>query len=78
MKRQKAAALRTREISRGREGGREGVQNRGKDGETEERRGGTELQCVGRCFLCHCSPILSPENVTLPLGGSAPRRDSSV
>lgn len=30
------------------------------------------------CFLCRCSPILSPENVTLPLGGSAPRRDSSV
>lgn len=54
--------------------------NRGKNGGVEERREAMVLwhACGGWCFLCHCSPILSPENVTLPLGGSAPRRDSSV
>lgn len=42
------------------------------------RDGGEGREGGGGCFLCHCGPILSPENVTLPLGGSAPRRDSSV
>ncbi len=92
MKRQTAAtaALRTREISRE----RKGVWNTGDREMEEERRHRTavcvcvrESMCVfaeggggwrGWCFLCHRSPILSPENVTLPLGGSAPRRDSSV
>lgn len=53
----------------------------GKAGEMGERRGATrtaECRGGGRGFLCDCRPILSPENVTLPLGGSAPRRDSSV
>lgn len=69
MKGQEAAtaALRTKEISRERKRKMEERMERWR------KREGVE-----GCFLCHCSPILSPENVTLPLGGSAPSRDSSV